>query len=137
MDLVTESLTLIAGKGSRPSSAAWYSRFTPVVVSSVTPRICARRVEYQPGWLSSRLRIAAYRATSSSLAGFEISEASCSARLPSMSSSVASPPSSRIEFANWPPGHSKMRCVNSQYSSSDSPLYANTGVPPAAIAAAA
>ena len=35
------------------------------------------------------------------------------------------------------PGHSKIRCVYSQYSASDSPLYANTGVPRAAIAAAA
>ena len=33
--------------------------------------------------------------------------------------------------------NSKIRWVNSQYSSSDSPLRANTGVPPAAIAAAA
>jgi hypothetical protein len=40
-------------------------------------------------------------------------------------------------FANSPFGHSKMRCVKSQYSSSDSPLNANTGVPVAAIAAAA
>jgi hypothetical protein len=58
-DFVTESLTLKAGNGSRPSFAKRYNRLTPVVVSSVTPRICARRFEYQPGCVSSRLRIAA------------------------------------------------------------------------------
>ena len=36
-----------------------------------------------------------------------------------------------------PPSHSKMRCVYSQYSASVSPLYANTGVPTFAMAAAA
>ena len=36
-----------------------------------------------------------------------------------------------------PSGHSKIRCVKSQYSSSDSPLNANTAKPAAAIAAAA
>ena len=41
LDLVTESLTLIAGNSSLPSCANWYSRCTPVVVSSVTPLIRA------------------------------------------------------------------------------------------------
>ena len=36
-DLVTESLTLIAGNSSSSRSASWYRRCTPVVVSSVTP----------------------------------------------------------------------------------------------------
>jgi hypothetical protein len=35
--LVTESLTLMAGKRRDPLSCIWYSRFTPVVVSSETP----------------------------------------------------------------------------------------------------
>ena len=38
-DLVTESLTLIAGNSSSPASIIWYSRCTPVVVSSETPLI--------------------------------------------------------------------------------------------------
>src|SRR6266536_2735610 len=37
LDLVTESLTLIAGNRSVPARAISYSRCTPVVVSSVTP----------------------------------------------------------------------------------------------------
>ena len=40
-DFVTESLTLMAGKSRPPASASWYRRCTPVVVSSVTPLICA------------------------------------------------------------------------------------------------
>ena len=36
-DLVTESLTLMAGKSSVPACANSYRRWTPVVVSSVTP----------------------------------------------------------------------------------------------------
>src|SRR5215831_7111808 len=37
-DFVTESLTLIAGTSSLPASCILYSRCTPVVVSSETPR---------------------------------------------------------------------------------------------------
>src|ERR1700733_14327471 len=37
-DLVTESFTLIAGTSSLPCSCILYSRCTPVVVSSETPR---------------------------------------------------------------------------------------------------
>ena len=40
-DFVTESLTLIAGNSSSPSACILYSRLTPVVVSSVTPRMPA------------------------------------------------------------------------------------------------
>src|SRR5690348_3907828 len=93
--------------------------------------------EYQPGRSARRFLIAAKRYSASSLFGCEITEASCSARLPRCTSSVASPPSSRIMFGPCSAPNSKMRCVNSQYSASDSPLYAKTGVPPAAIAAAA
>ena len=39
LDLVTESLTLIAGNSSVPARSNSYSRCTPVVVSSVTPMI--------------------------------------------------------------------------------------------------
>ena len=135
-DLVTESFTLNAGNGRRPSFSIWYRRCTPVVVSSVTPLMCARRVE-SGGSASRCCAIDLYSATSSSLVGFAITERSFSAFAPRISSSVASPPSSRIMFANSPFGHSKMRCENSQYSSSDSPLNANTGVPASTIAAAA
>src|SRR5512134_1928914 len=82
LDLVTESLTLIAGNASRPSLAIWYRRFTPVVVSSVTPLIFARRVEYQVGSLASLALIEANRNSSSSLPGCASSDASFSALLP-------------------------------------------------------
>ena len=42
LDLVTESLTLIAGNSSEPARAISYSRCTPVVVSSVTPTMSPR-----------------------------------------------------------------------------------------------
>ena len=55
---------------------------------------------------------------------------------PLWSSSVASPPSSRIMFG--PPSGQVSACsVHHQYSSSVSPFQANTGMPAAAIAAAA
>ena len=74
--------------------------------------------------------IAAKSALSSSLAGLgDHASRSFSACAPRCSSSVASPPSSRIMLDVPPSGHSKMRWVYSQYSSSVSPLYANTGMP--------
>ena len=96
MLLVTESFTLMAGNLSEPSLAIWYRRFTPVVVSSVTPVTCARRVEYHFGSLASLALIESKRLVSSSLVGLETTAASFSARAPRCRSSVASPPSSRI-----------------------------------------
>src|SRR3954463_10323215 len=133
-DFVTESLTLIAGKSRRFSLAIWYRRCTPVVVSSVTPLISLPISEYQ---LGLRFLIAAKRYSSSSLFGLAMSDGSFCTRWPRWISSVASPPSSRIMFGPLPGPNSKILWVNSQYSSSDSPLYANTGMPAAAIAAAA
>src|SRR6478752_6441810 len=69
LDLVTESLTLIAGKASLPSLCIWYRRCTPVVVSSVTPLICARRVEYQLGEVASFFLIELNRQVASSESG--------------------------------------------------------------------
>src|SRR3989344_2625613 len=80
LDLVTESLTLNAGNGSRPSFSIWYKRCTPVVVSSVTPRIFLRMFEYQPGLDSRRFLIEANSTRSSSQVGLPIGEASFSAR---------------------------------------------------------
>src|SRR5262245_64303260 len=57
-DLVTESLTLMAGNASSPFLCMSYRRCTPVVVSSVTPLICLRRVEYHFGCFFS---VALYR----------------------------------------------------------------------------
>src|ERR1700736_6005613 len=74
--LVTESLTLIAGKASFPSFAISYRRWTPVVVSSVTPLTCFKRVEYQVGSVFNFALMALYRHVSSSLVGLEIRLAS-------------------------------------------------------------
>ncbi len=71
-----------------------------MVVSSVTPLIWAMRVEYQPGWAFRRFLIDAKRTRSSSQPGFAMTLGSDSARAPRCSSSVASPPSSRIMLAN-------------------------------------
>jgi hypothetical protein len=38
LDLVTESLTLMAGKSRVPAAVISYKRLTPVVVSSDTPQ---------------------------------------------------------------------------------------------------
>src|SRR5450830_21027 len=133
LDLVTESLTLIAGKASLPSLCIWYRRCTPVVVSSVTPLIAAKRLEYQSGSFFKWDLIALNKQISSSERGLSSSERSFSARVPRCNNSFASPPSSRIMFEKPPSVHSKIRCVNSQYSSRFAPLNANTGVPPAAI----
>src|SRR3546814_7699812 len=59
LDLVTESLTLMAGTASSPFCDIWYRRCTPVVVSSVTPRIWDRRLEYHLASTARRSRIAA------------------------------------------------------------------------------
>src|SRR5580692_916945 len=49
LDLVTESLTLMAGNRRVPSRAISYSRCTPVVVSSVTPLTAAAAAVHLPG----------------------------------------------------------------------------------------
>src|SRR6516165_12719772 len=77
------------------------------------------------------------RLSSSSLFGFFSTDGFFSASAPSCTISVASPPSSRIMLAVCPFGHSRMRSTKSQYWSSVSPLNAKTGVPLAAMAAAA
>ena len=56
---------------------------------------------------------------------------------PLWTSSVASPPSSRIMFGPSPSGHVRACSVHHQYSSSVSPFQAKTGTPASAIAAAA
>ncbi len=56
---------------------------------------------------------------------------------PLWTSSVTSPPSSRIMFGPSPSGHARACSVHHQYSSSVSPFQAKTGTPASAIAAAA
>ena len=115
MLLVTESLTLMARNISVPAALISFRRCTPVVVSSVTPMICALLRLYQVASCASLALMAAYRQLSSSLVGWFSTEASFSERLPRCISSVASPPSSRIMLGPSPADpaapNSKMRWV--------------------------
>src|SRR3954447_15738721 len=130
LDLVTESLTLIAGNASLPAAANWYSRSTPVVVSSVTPctdsAISVHLVLSVSERSRMRFRNTFHSAGSSSSAGGTTPAFSyCAPRSTSM---VASPPSSRIMLAGSP-SHVSISSAAHQYSSSVSPFHANTGVP--------
>src|SRR2546421_1225842 len=124
--LVTESLTLIAGKSRLPCCCISYSRGTPVVVSSVTPLMPAAVRVHR--WLSaaserrSTSRMTAYSSESSSAVDGTAPAASNCA--PLCTSSVASPPSSRIMFGPPPSGQPSTCSVHHQYSCSVSPFQA-------------
>ncbi len=139
MLLVTESLTFMAGKSKVPAAARWRRRFTPVVVSSLTPRMPLAIAVHMPGLERSAFcRVAAIMPCSSLSSGPRSGTApSRSACTPRWTSSVASPPSSTIMFGPWPSGHLRACSVHHQYSSSVSPFQANTGTPREATAAAA
>src|ERR1700728_3294889 len=147
-DLVTESLTLIAGNLSSPALSISYRRRTPVVVSSVTRLISATALVHLPGWSASELRswsrMTSHSSESPSPADGTAPAASYSA--PLCTNRVASPPSSRIMFDDCPSVQVSACTVHHQYSSSLSPFQAKTGMPlgssgvpsgPTAMAAAA
>ncbi len=135
--LVTESLTLIAGNARSPPAESWYNRSTPVVVSSVTPRIdsaiavhflasCARDSRS-----SARKTRYSAESWSSSTGGTTPAFSNCA---PLSTSMVASPPSSRIMLAgrgvpSAAAGQVSICSAAHQYSSSVSPFHANTGTP--------
>src|SRR3984885_9062789 len=131
LDLVTESLTLIAGNLSSPAFSISYSRCTPVVVSSVTPLISATALVHLPGAsareLRSRSRMTSHSSLSPSAGDGTAPAASYSA--PLCTNMVASPPSSRIMFGDWPSGQVSACSVHHQYSSRVSPFQAKTGMP--------
>src|ERR1700722_12278640 len=131
LDFVTESLTLIAGNNSLPCSANWYRRCTPVVVSSVTPLHCAairvNRCESAANDRASSPRITA--CSSFSAVDTSGTAPTASYSTPLWTSSVASPPSSRIMFGPSDPSHVSAWSVHHQYSSRVSPFHANTGTP--------
>src|ERR1700733_547452 len=148
LDLVTESLTLIAGNLSSPAFSISYSRCTPVVVSSVTPLISATALVHLPGAsareLRSRSRMTSHSSLSPSAGDGTAPAASYSA--PLCTNMVASPPSSRIMLGDCPSGQVSACSVHHQYSSRVSPFQAKTGMPfgssgvpsgPTAMAAAA
>ena len=124
--LVTESLTLIAGNSRLPSFANSYSRWTPVVVSSVTPLMPAPIRVYFAGSAAtearSRSRMTPYSSESSAVAVGTTPATSNS--MPLWISRVASPPSSRIMFGPAPSGQVSICSVHHQYSGSVSPFQA-------------
>ena len=128
--LVTASLTFIAGNGSTPSAWKWYSRCTPVVVSSVTPFTDSAIAVYLPGFAGTDSRSSAWKTFSSADqdASSDGTAPACSNSLPLITSIVASPPSSRIMFGSVP-GHVMICSVHHQYSVRVSPFHANTGTP--------
>src|SRR6201997_2873939 len=130
LDLVTESLTLIAGKARSPAAANWYRRSTPVVVSSVTPLTDSEIFVHLPLSVSKRARSRSrkifHSAESSSSAGGTTPAFSyCAPRSTSM---VWLPTSSRIILAGSL-GQVSICSAAHQYSSSVSPFHANTGTP--------
>src|SRR5690606_34753896 len=122
--LVTASLTFIAGNGSTPSLWKWYRRWTPVVVSSVTPWTDSAIAVYLPGLAGTDSRSSAWKTFSSA----DQAESSggtapaCSNSLPLIPSIVASPPSSRIMFGSVS-GQVMICSVHHQYSVRVSPFH--------------
>src|SRR6201988_5212437 len=130
LDLVTHSLTLIAGKPRSPAAATWSSRSTPVVVSSVTPLIDSEilvhlSLSVSNRWRSNLRNTRCSAESSSSSGGTTPAFSYCAPRSTSM---VASPPSSRIMFAGSS-GQVSPCSAPHQYSSSVSPFQAKTGTP--------
>src|SRR5271167_4704866 len=126
LDLVTESLTLIAGNLSSPALNISYRRCTPVVVSSVTPLIVSTALAHLPGASASESRSLSRMTAHSSLSLWDglgtAPAASYSA--PLCTNRVASPPSSRIMFGDSPFGQVSAWTVHHQYSSRVSPFQA-------------
>src|SRR3954470_1942207 len=132
-DLVTESLTLIAGKSSLPSLKNSYRRWTPVVVSSVTPLMPDATLVQCCG-SSSRLRRSVARTTWYSAGSSAVTLGTTPAfsnSTPLWTSMVASPPSSRIMFGPRVSAsfHASICSAHHQYSSSDSPFQAKQEMP--------
>src|SRR3954452_13862297 len=130
-DFVTESFTLIAGNRSSPVCCISYSRCTPVVVSSVTPLMPSPILVQRCG-SSCRERWSTRRMTPNSSEAAPSGSGTAPARsnsAPLCTSSVASPPSSRIMFGPLPSGQRSVCSMHHQYSSSDSPFQAYTGTP--------
>ena len=115
LDLVTESFTLMAGNNSLPCSESWYRRWTPVVVSSDTPRTFAATLVQWPGLVlwPSMMRSMRTRASLESQ-GLSSTEGSRSASTPRWIIRVASPPSSTMRSGPEPSGHVRAISVHHQ-----------------------
>src|SRR5665213_376087 len=131
LDFVTASFTLIAGNNNVPSRSISYRRCTPVVVSSETPinssDIGPKSFSPLAMMVSSNAKMTRY-SSESALSGAGTNPARSNSS-PLCTSSVASPPSSRIMVGPTWPGQRSICSVHHQYSSSDSPFQAKTGTP--------
>merc|ERR550514_2545529 len=143
-DFVTQSFTLIAGKSSSPFAAICFKRWTPVVVSSLTPRTDLDILVHFNGsfLIDSRMMLSTHLNSAFVVdagSGRLLSLAYFSSYfLPSWMRRVASPPSSTKRSGPSLPGHVSICSVHHQYSSRVSPFHAKTdAVPALAIAAAA
>ena len=118
--------------GAVPALAMSYSRCTPVVVSSETPRMPSATFDQSPGLADSSSRSVS-RMTPHSSGSFSASNAgtapACSNSSALCTNSVASPPSSTISVGPEPSGQTSASFVHHQYSGSVSPFQAKTGVP--------
>merc|ERR1719258_823020 len=143
LDLVTQSLTLMAGKRSSPLSAMTIRRCTPVVVSSETPIIASTILVKRFGsfWMEALMVASTHLNSALSVEAGSgsvcLAANSSSYFLPSCSSSVVSPPSSTTWSGPEPSAHEMALSVHHQYSSSVSPFQANTLAPPEATQPAA
>merc|ERR1719326_28910 len=142
-DLVTQSLTLMAGKSSSFLSAIWMRRWTPVVVSSESPTMASTILwkRILSFWIDALMVLSTHLNSALSVVDASGSEPSLacwiSNFLPSWRSRVASPPSSTIWSGPAPSGHVRAFSVHHQYSSSVSPFQAKTLEVPARTSAAA
>src|SRR5436190_2873205 len=122
----------MAGNSNSSRSSIWYSRCTPVVVSSLTPLMpAAMRVHFCGSSRNVFCSTPSTMANSAFVA--EPGSGTAPARsysTPLWTSSVASPPSSRIMLGpSSRPRHVSICSVHHQYSSSVSPFHAKTGMP--------
>merc|ERR1719433_2572793 len=144
LDLVTQSLTLMAGNRSSPLAAISFSLRTPVVVSSLTPLIFAAILVYFVGSAGMESFNTCKMHLNSGLSvlagsGRDLSWAYLASNsLPLCTNKVASPPSSTSWSQPSAPGTVIICSVHHQYSGSVSPFQAKTvAVPALAIPAAA
>merc|ERR1719201_1047549 len=143
LDLVTQSFTLMAGKRSSPLSAIEMRRWTPVVVSSLTPimratiRVKRRGLFWMLPLMVASTHLNSALSVEAGSGSVFFASYSSSNFLPSWSSRVASPPSSTIWSGPEPSGQVRAFSVHHQYSSSVSPFQAKTLEVPARTSAAA
>ena len=133
MDLVTESFTLMAGNSSSPRSNIWYSRWTPVVVSSVTPLMpAAMRVHFDGIGLERALQQAEHDGELGVRGAGRVGHLTGLLELDPLvdqQRGVAAVVEDHVRSVAAGASQLSACSVHHQYSSSVSPFQANTGTP--------